>query len=454
MNNMRKIRTLVLGPIFALILLFGICQRAEAISASVYVSPASASKKVGDTFTISVGVSPSGGSVDVVDGTLSLSNLSCERVDLGSGVLPESSPSCGNLYFALGIKGGTTSSQTLFTVTVKAGSAGTGTATLSGVQAFSAGVGFSPSVANGSYAISTSCVCTAWPSWQNRGCGGGNCLVTQRLQTRTRTCTPSGCASQSESRCVNDYCGVWTNDGCGKGSCSSTKMRQTRTCTYGCLSQSQCVDDSSCVPEEEEEEEESVEEKPEEGKFEIPVDETGKTISDFSGEALEGKVTVKIPKDTICLSEEDEPVKEINIAETEIPEDIIPEGAKIVEDTAFDFGPDNTKFSRAIEIVIKYDPANIPEGGQEENLVVKKFDGESWVSCPTSIDKENHLATAEVDSFTTFALFLEEEAGPTTPSSYGILIAVLAILGITGLAIYYLRKRFTLRIVIERKARS
>jgi hypothetical protein len=42
----------------------------------------------------------------------------------------------------------------------------------------------------------TSCSCT---SWQDLGCGQGSCAADEMLQTRT--CTPSGCNSQS--RCVS-----------------------------------------------------------------------------------------------------------------------------------------------------------------------------------------------------------------------------------------------------------
>ena len=49
-----------------------------------------------------------------------------------------------------------------------------------------------------------SCTCG---SWQNGACGGDGCSSTQRHQTRT--CTPSGCSS--ESRCVSDpSCGTIT----------------------------------------------------------------------------------------------------------------------------------------------------------------------------------------------------------------------------------------------------
>jgi hypothetical protein len=53
----------------------------------------------------------------------------------------------------------------------------------------------------------TSCSCT---SWQDEDCGQGSCAAEEMLQTRT--CTPSGCNSQS--RCVsNPICTVNVNDG-------------------------------------------------------------------------------------------------------------------------------------------------------------------------------------------------------------------------------------------------
>jgi len=47
------------------------------------------------------------------------------------------------------------------------------------------------------------CNCTSWSSWQNIGCGQGSCSATQMLQKRTRTCTPSGCNTQTETKCIS-----------------------------------------------------------------------------------------------------------------------------------------------------------------------------------------------------------------------------------------------------------
>ena len=50
------------------------------------------------------------------------------------------------------------------------------------------------------------CTCTSWSSWQNVGCGKGNCPSTQMLQKRTRTCTPAGCDKEEETRCIDWAC--------------------------------------------------------------------------------------------------------------------------------------------------------------------------------------------------------------------------------------------------------
>lgn len=42
-------------------------------------------------------------------------------------------------------------------------------------------------------------------------------------------------------------CGSWTNQGCGANDCSLSQMYQTRSCTpSGCDTESQCIDDTSC----------------------------------------------------------------------------------------------------------------------------------------------------------------------------------------------------------------
>lgn len=192
-----KNKILILGFMGILIVCFGAWRTVEAADSSIYVSPAQASKEIGDTFDISVKINPNEQKVCVVEGKMSLTKLSCQKVTMGSGISAQTSPSCDDLSFLLGIQGCTTSKKkTLFTVRVKAKSAGSATVEFTGVDIIGEGVSISSVSSGGSYTI-VSCDCT---SWQDKACGGNDCSSDQRFQTRT--CTPSGCALGN--RCVAD----------------------------------------------------------------------------------------------------------------------------------------------------------------------------------------------------------------------------------------------------------
>lgn len=206
---MKDYKNTILTIIFigTLIVGSGIWNIAEAANASVYVFPQEANKEVGDTFDISVKVNPNGEKVCAVEGKLNLSKLTCQKITMGSGISPQTAPSCDNLNFLLGIQKCTTSKKTLFTIRVKAKAVGSGTIKFTGVDIIGEGVSLGSTSSNGTYAITTavpSCVCGSWSVWQDGVCGGGNCSSSQRLQIRTRSCIPSSCKSKNEYQCKDD----------------------------------------------------------------------------------------------------------------------------------------------------------------------------------------------------------------------------------------------------------
>ena len=208
-NNMnikqhRKNKIIILALTAILIFGFGFSNKVKAEGPSIYISPTNLSKTVGNIFDISVKVNPSGQKVCVVEGKLALNKLSCQKITMGSAISAQTSPSCDDLSFLLGIQGCTTSDKTIFTVTVKAESAGSGTAIFTGIDIIGEGVSISSTSLGGSYTITSPCTCGAWSAWQSGACGGGSCSSTQRLQTRTRLCTPSGCEAKDEYRCIED----------------------------------------------------------------------------------------------------------------------------------------------------------------------------------------------------------------------------------------------------------
>ncbi|XOB42001.1 MAG: PKD domain-containing protein [Candidatus Nealsonbacteria bacterium] len=62
------------------------------------------------------------------------------------------------------------------------------------------------------------------------------------------TWNSSDCPNCTGYRKIGCSCTSWANGSCGGGSCSATQRQQTRTCTpSGCDSQSRCVADSACL---------------------------------------------------------------------------------------------------------------------------------------------------------------------------------------------------------------
>ncbi len=159
--NKNKTKILFLG-IIILVGGLGFYQSAGA-AGSVYVSPATLSKNVGELFNLSVGVS-GGEKVCAVEGKLNLNKLSCQSVNMVDGVMAQSSPTCNNLYFLIGIPGCTTSNKTLFTVNVKAGSAGIAAANFTGVDIIGEGMSVSSASVGGSYTLTAISVPTTPPA--------------------------------------------------------------------------------------------------------------------------------------------------------------------------------------------------------------------------------------------------------------------------------------------------
>lgn len=86
---------------------------------------------------------------------------------------------------------------------------------------------------------------------------------------------------------------------------------------------------------------------------------------------------------------------------------------------AYEFGPSGMTFEPAIDLVIPYDPADLPEGFSESDLVIRMWDSttSAWIDLDTTVDTTAHTATAKVSHFSIFALFVAAPvAPPVTPT--------------------------------------
>lgn len=151
---MKNTKTKIILSVIVFLSVAGFVNTANAASASLYVSPASLTKTAGDTFNVSVGFNASGNKVCAVEGTLVLNNLSCQSITLAGDVTPQSSPTCSNPHFLIGVPSCTTVDKVLFTVSVTAGNAGVASISSTGVDIIGEGSSLGSASISGSYTIS------------------------------------------------------------------------------------------------------------------------------------------------------------------------------------------------------------------------------------------------------------------------------------------------------------
>jgi hypothetical protein len=125
-----------------------------------------------------------------------------------------------------------------------------------------------------------------------------------------------------------------------------------------------------------------------------------------------GRGTLTILEGTIVRDANGNPLS-TSIAALSVPTTAATVGAI----AAYDFGPSGTTFSPPIDLVIAYDPAALAAGVSETDLVIRMWDGTTWIDLATTINTVTHTATAKVPHFTVFALFAAPPiAPPPTPT--------------------------------------
>ena len=161
---MKNAKTKIILSAIISLSVVGFAGTAFAADSSVYISPASLTKNTGETFVVSAGVNTSANKVCAVEGTVVFNNLSCQSITLASGVNPQSTPTCSNPYFLIGVPGCTTADKVLFTVLTKAGSVGVASVSFTGVDVIGEGVSVGTASVSGNYTINAIPVPTPTPT--------------------------------------------------------------------------------------------------------------------------------------------------------------------------------------------------------------------------------------------------------------------------------------------------
>lgn len=145
------------------------------------------------------------------------------------------------------------------------------------------------------------------------------------------------------------------------------------------------------------------------------IDSDGEVQQTIEATSKDGNLNITIPKGTIALDEDGKRLKSLEVVIDESPPDP-PEDAYIIG-LPYEFEPGGATFDPPITLEYTYDPADIPEGVAEEDLVIAYYDKEAgeWVELPCTVDTETHTITASVEHFTTFAII-----GSVTPAAFSL----------------------------------
>lgn len=134
------------------------------------------------------------------------------------------------------------------------------------------------------------------------------------------------------------------------------------------------------------------------------LDDQGGTTVEVILTSDDGLVTAIFPLGTQVLDAEgnvlDDLIIWIIILHTPPP---APEDCNVIG-PVYDFGPDGATFEPGITMIFTYDPADIPDGVNEEDLILAYWDGDNWNFLPTTVDAVAHTVTTEVSYFTSFAI--------------------------------------------------
>jgi hypothetical protein len=144
--------------------------------------------------------------------------------------------------------------------------------------------------------------------------------------------------------------------------------------------------------------------------FSVPMTDEGVLEEALEASSPDGAVAVHLAEGTQALDSEGARLEMITVdAVPELPE--TPEKGHIVG-AAYEFGPKGATFDPEIELIMQYDPDDVPEGVSEENLFVACYESESGecVLLPAVVDTEAHTVSVFISHFTIFAVIGKEEA--------------------------------------------
>jgi LPXTG-motif cell wall-anchored protein len=126
-------------------------------------------------------------------------------------------------------------------------------------------------------------------------------------------------------------------------------------------------------------------------------------------ETADGRLSLDIKFSTVMLGANGMPLTSL----TAQPAPSMPAPpAGYTVSAAYSLGPDGATFNPAITLTMNYDPAALPAGADQAGLVISYWNGATWENMPTTVDTENHTASAPLSHCSTYALLSPAPAAP------------------------------------------
>jgi hypothetical protein len=117
----KKINSISIFVIWGILVL---SQTVYAANPTLSFLPAIASENVGTVFNLKVQVNPQGNKACVVEGTLGFNNLTCKSIALAPNLIAQTTPTCTNPNFIIGIPKCSTAPKEILTISVQSNKVG------------------------------------------------------------------------------------------------------------------------------------------------------------------------------------------------------------------------------------------------------------------------------------------------------------------------------------------
>ena len=153
----------------------------------------------------------------------------------------------------------------------------------------------------------------------------------------------------------------------------------------------------------------------------------------------DGLAIIRLFKGVQALSKDNRRLQNITVAKIDQLDKVV--NGFTTLDLGYEFGPEGASFDPPITITFHYDPARLPKGVDEKNLVVTTYDPakKSWSALKSQVDSKAKTVSAEVSHFSMYALMAKNPLVSQIGLIAGIIL--LELLMGAGIAFYVLRRR-------------